>query len=91
MDRPNILQRSRSHIHDYKSGVRDLFKASEKAGQGPLLSSANPIEEETQPKYNPDFWYPAKIYDILNERYKIVAKLGYGMTASVWLAKDLKA
>jgi len=55
------------------------------------LSSAKPIEEETLPKYSPQAFYSAKIGEKLNDRYEVVAKLGYGMTATVWLARDLHA
>ena len=90
--RPGFLHRSRSHLHEYRTGIAQLFQARDNApGQPDIISSAKPIEEETQPKYNALNFYPAKLGDVLNERYKIVAKLGYGMTATVWLAKDLHA
>ena len=92
VDRPNFLHRSRSHLHEYRHGIVHLFaQRSNSPGQPDIISSAKSIEEETNYKYNPDHWYPAKIGEILNDRYKIVAKLGYGMTATVWLAKDLHA
>jgi hypothetical protein len=55
------------------------------------ISSVKLIEEETQPKYHPDHFYPAKLREVLNDRYQIIAKLGYGVTATVWLAQDLHA
>ena len=60
-------------------------------GQPDIISSAKLIEEETQPKYDPFKFYPAKLGEVLNDRWKVIAKLGYGMTATVWLAKDLQA
>ena len=91
-DRPNFIHRSRSHLHEYRHGINRLFESrANSPGQAEMLSSAKPIEEETQPRYNPDAFYPAKLGEILVDRYKIVSKLGYGMTATVWLAKDLKA
>jgi serine/threonine-protein kinase SRPK3 len=90
--RPGILHRSRSHLHEYRTGLAQLFQTrSNSPGQPDILSSAKAIEEETQPKYDANKFYPAKLGEILNDRYKIVAKLGYGMTATVWLAKDLHA
>ena len=92
MERPNFLHRSRSHFHEAKHGVSRLFEPrANSPGLAEVVSSAKPIEEETQPKYNPESFYPARLGDVLNERYKVVAKLGYGMTATVWLCKDLKA
>ncbi len=89
--RPNLLHRSRSHLHEYRQGVAQLFQSrTNSAGQPDIISAAKPIEEETQPKYDATKFYAAKVGEILNDRYKLVAKLGYGMTATVWLAKDLQ-
>jgi hypothetical protein len=91
MERPNIIHRSRSHLHEYRHGFGQLFQARTNSPSQPdIISSAKLIEEETLPKYNPNNFYPAKLGEILHDRYKIIAKLGYGMTATVWLAKDLK-
>ena len=88
--RANLLLRSRSHLHEYRQGVAQLFQSrTNSSGQPDIISSAKPIEEETQPKYDPSKFYPAKVGEVLNDRFKIVAKLGYGMTATVWLCKDL--
>ena len=90
--RPGLLHRSRSHLHEYRTGLAQLFQQRANApGQPDIISSAKLIEEETQPKYDSTKFYPAKLGEILNDRWKIIAKLGYGMTATVWLAKDLQA
>jgi serine/threonine-protein kinase SRPK3 len=90
--RPNLLVRSRSHLHEYRTGLAQLFQPrSNSPGMPDTISSAKLIEEETQPKYDANKFYPAKIGEVLNDRFKIVAKLGYGMTATVWLCKDLQA
>ena len=47
------------------------------------------IEEETLPDYVPGRYYPVRIGEVLASRYQIVGKLGYGMTSTVWLARDL--
>ena len=91
--RPPALHRSFSstlhHGRDYVTGTRGLFSSrSSNNSNVNLLPSQQKIEEERNPKYNPDAFYPAKIGEILNGRYRIVAKLGYGMTATVWLARD---
>ena len=54
------------------------------------ISAFKQIEEETLPKYNANSFYPARFDEVLNDRYQIVAKLGYGVTATVWLARDLQ-
>ncbi|PYI11487.1 kinase-like protein [Aspergillus sclerotiicarbonarius CBS 121057] len=47
------------------------------------------VEEEAIPTYNPDRFYPVHIGEVLNHRYQVVGKLGYGSTATVWLCRDL--
>ncbi len=47
------------------------------------------IEEETLPDYVPGRYYPVRIGEVLASRYQVVGKLGYGMTSTVWLARDL--
>ncbi|KAI5282753.1 hypothetical protein KEM54_002619 [Ascosphaera aggregata] len=56
----------------------------------PLVPSHVRLEEENNSNYEAKKFYPAKIYELLNSRYQIVAKLGYGATSTVWLARDLK-
>src|SRR5436305_15225231 len=53
------------------------------------LSVVNPIEEECTPGYNPKHFYPMRLYEVLNGRYQITTKLGWGTSSTVWLAKDL--
>lgn len=51
------------------------------------------IEEETFPYYVADRYYPVRIGELLGSalgsRYQIVGKLGFGVTSTVWLARDL--
>ncbi|KAJ5706945.1 hypothetical protein N7488_006746 [Penicillium malachiteum] len=47
------------------------------------------IEEETLPHYNPDQFFPVHIGNILNDRYKVTGKLGYGAYSTSWLCQDL--
>ncbi|KAF6830907.1 protein kinase domain-containing protein [Colletotrichum plurivorum] len=42
------------------------------------------------PSYDPPAYYPVHIGDIFQDRYHVVAKLGYGTSSTVWLAWDLK-
>lgn len=41
------------------------------------------------PGYDVNDFHQITIGDTLHYRYKILAKLGYGISATVWLAKDL--
>ncbi|RAL01305.1 kinase-like protein [Aspergillus ibericus CBS 121593] len=47
------------------------------------------VEEEAIPTYKPERFYPVYIGEVLNHRYQVVGKLGYGSTATVWLCRDL--
>lgn len=48
------------------------------------------IEEETLPDYLPQRYYPVRIGQVLDDRYQVVGKLGFGATSTVWLAHDLR-
>ncbi|KAK6088663.1 protein kinase [Seiridium cupressi] len=48
------------------------------------------LEEESNPGYRPDTWYHVRIGEIIQERYQICTKLGWGDTSTVWLANDLR-
>lgn len=54
-----------------------------------LLDESNPVEEEKTPSYDPKLFYPARLGEILNARYQLATKLGYGTSSTVWLARDL--
>jgi hypothetical protein len=47
------------------------------------------IEEETLPEHCPDHFYPVHLGELFNDRFRTVAKLGYGSSSTVWLARDL--
>ncbi|PMD34189.1 CMGC protein kinase [Hyaloscypha variabilis F] len=59
------------------------------ASRSPTVLPADaPIEEERIPGYDPKRFLPVNPGDLLNNRYKIVAKVGWGTTSTVWLAQD---
>ncbi|KAM6511930.1 hypothetical protein FALCPG4_016917 [Fusarium falciforme] len=43
------------------------------------------------PEYNPDHLYPVHLGEVFNGRFQTVAKLGYGSSSTIWLARDLEA
>ncbi|KAJ5587170.1 uncharacterized protein N7459_002935 [Penicillium hispanicum] len=47
------------------------------------------IEEETIPGYIAGRYYPTRIGEILQGRYQVVGKLGFGASSTVWLARDM--
>ncbi|GES62191.1 protein kinase domain protein [Aspergillus terreus] len=54
-----------------------------------LLPTADLVEEEHTPYYKPQHFYPVRLYETLNNRYQIAAKIGWGTSLTVWLARDL--
>jgi serine/threonine protein kinase len=48
------------------------------------------IEEERLPCYKHGEYYPMRIGEVIQGRYQVVAKLGYGTTSTVWLSRDLR-
>ena len=55
-----------------------------------ILPSDVLVEEERVPDYRPEFYYPANPGQVLNNRYKILTKIGWGTASTVWLAEDLE-
>jgi hypothetical protein len=55
-----------------------------------LLPATERVEEETLINYKAARYYPVQIGDVFHSRYQILAKLGFGMTSTVWLCRDLE-
>ncbi|RHZ53664.1 uncharacterized protein CDV56_106989 [Aspergillus thermomutatus] len=53
------------------------------------IPASQKIEEETLPDYIASRYYPVRIGEILQDRYQIVGKLGFGASSTVWLARDM--
>ncbi|MCJ1384252.1 hypothetical protein MMC17_007368 [Xylographa soralifera] len=51
-------------------------------------TSGHPVEEQTLPLYHRKHYYPVRVNDVFNDRYRIIAKLGYRAYSTVWLAQD---
>lgn len=47
-----------------------------------------PIEEEGIPGYHPTRFLAVNPGDLLDNRYKILVKIGWGTSSTVWLAQD---
>ncbi|PKS10025.1 hypothetical protein jhhlp_004650 [Lomentospora prolificans] len=41
------------------------------------------------PWLHPQYYYPASLGEVLNDRYQLATKIGYGSSSTVWLARDL--
>ena len=55
------------------------------------MTNSQRIEEQTLPFYHQRRYYPVKIGQIFNTRYRIITKLGYGAYSTVWLAWDQRS
>lgn len=53
------------------------------------MATADKIEEQTLLRYPQRQYYPIRLQQRLkDDRYTILAKLGYGAYSTVWLARD---
>ena len=50
-----------------------------------------PLEEQTVLRYGEKRYYPVRIGRIFKERYRVIAKLGYGAYSTVWLTEDVES
>ncbi|KAL5333805.1 kinase domain protein [Aspergillus crustosus] len=57
---------------------------------GPRLSPGIPVDEEISPVYDSKYFYPAKPGEVLADRYQTLVKVGWGVSSTVWLARDLQ-
>lgn len=46
------------------------------------------IEEAALPHYDHKEYYPVRLGEVLGGQYKIISKLGYGRSSTVWLCKN---
>ena len=53
-----------------------------------ILPSDVLLEEEKIPGYDPKQFYPVNPGDLFHNRYKMLAKVGWGTSSTVWLARD---
>ncbi|KPM34438.1 hypothetical protein AK830_g12138 [Neonectria ditissima] len=55
-----------------------------------VIDPSQRVEEERLPFYKREDYYPMRIGEVLQDRYQVVAKLGYGTGSTVWLSRDLR-
>jgi serine/threonine-protein kinase SRPK3 len=54
------------------------------------LDEENDSEDEGIEDYNIGGYHPVHIGEVLNNRYVVIQKLGWGHFSTVWLCKDFK-
>lgn len=62
--------------------------ASQSRATHKSLPLDDPVDEERIPGYDPKYFYHPNPGDILNRRYELKAKIGWGTSSTVWLAQD---
>ncbi|KAJ0416883.1 kinase-like domain-containing protein [Aspergillus carlsbadensis] len=56
-----------------------------------FIDSERCFEEEEIPDYQANRFYPVELGQIVQDRYQIIAKFGFGSSSTTWLARDLQA
>ncbi|KAI7202693.1 kinase-like protein [Hortaea werneckii] len=54
------------------------------------IDSSYIVEEETLSGYQSRHYYPVRLGDVLDDRYKVIGKLGFGSASTVWLCRDVQ-
>jgi hypothetical protein len=52
-----------------------------------MSHSATPFEEEREVGF--EKFYPMTLGDFINEKYKVVAKLGFGSASTIWCGRNV--
>jgi serine/threonine-protein kinase SRPK3 len=55
-----------------------------------VVSDAVTFEEEQLEEFHKGVYCPVNIGDVFASKYQVVGKLGFGVTSTVWLARDLQ-
>ena len=48
------------------------------------------VDEEICPGYDSKRFYPARPGEVLDHRYQILVKVGWGSSSTVWFARDMR-
>jgi hypothetical protein len=56
-----------------------------------VIPTSETVEEEHWAWYTPQSFYPVGISDVLQSKYQVLYKLGYGTTATAWMCRDLRS
>lgn len=55
-----------------------------------VIGDSEVLEEERFEEFKAGRYYPVEIGDIFASKYQVIGKLGFGVTSTVWLARDLQ-
>lgn len=76
-------------VRRYTSGASVTHVRHFQARKYQRIHASVKVEEELLPFYTPRLFYPVRLGQILNFRYQVISKLGYGTTSTNWLCRDL--
>ncbi|GLA41682.1 hypothetical protein AnigIFM63309_009779 [Aspergillus niger] len=76
-DIPSTTSRITQNAQKFPTSGFDIIQPDEK------------VEEEELPDYEARHFYPVRLGEIFQNRYQVVAKLGFGSSATTWLSRDL--
>ncbi|XP_055366282.1 SRSF protein kinase 3 [Betta splendens] len=85
---PQSAPAARQHTSEAKSPDTTLF---DDLGCREQLEPRHSQDSEDPREYCYGGYHPVQIGDVFNRRYQVVAKLGWGYFATVWLCLDLRA
>ena len=55
-----------------------------------ILPADEKVEEETHEAVPKNRYYPVHIGEVIQNKYQVLGKLGYGLGSTVWLANDFR-
>jgi hypothetical protein len=61
-----------------------------KTGGFEVINATEVLEEERFEEFKTGRYYPVNIGEIFSSKYQVIGKLGFGVTSTVWLARDLQ-
>ena len=74
-------------VHHLRTIVVWRKRSSQSTGP-PTISKSKVIDMEAQKEYRVGGFHPVELGDVLNARYCVLRKLGFGCYSTVWLAED---
>ena len=69
--------------------VYSTHRKTEESSKLQIYTSGALIEEETLPRYQAYKYYPVRTNEVMNRKYQVISKLGFGRSSTVWLAQDI--
>lgn len=80
----------RAHHHHHQLKVSTSIRRQVNSIQAPKKNPSQPFEEESLPWYDAAQFYPVRIGETIDSRYRVIGKLGYGAYSTVWLCRNVK-